>query len=75
MADIKKEWKNIFKSIDKKGLKLDQSDIAEEIKAHRKAKHKKSKNLEKALDELSDRVGSKIRKNDVVKAVRTSRER
>ncbi|MGI0041163.1 MAG: AbrB/MazE/SpoVT family DNA-binding domain-containing protein [Nitrosopumilaceae archaeon] len=44
MPDIKKEWNSIFQSVDKKGLKLDENDIAAEIKAYRKAKHKKARN-------------------------------
>ena len=43
IPDIKKEWNSIFKSIDKKGLKLDENDVAAEIKAHRKIKHKKAR--------------------------------
>lgn len=41
IPDIKKEWSNIFQSMDKKGLKFDENDVAAEIKAYRKAKHKK----------------------------------
>lgn len=41
---IKKEWKNIFQSLDKKGLKLDENDIAAEIKSYRKEKQKKVRN-------------------------------
>ena len=44
IPDIKKEWNSIFKSMDKKGLKLDENDVAAEIKSYRKAKHKKSSN-------------------------------
>jgi AbrB family looped-hinge helix DNA binding protein len=43
IPDIKKEWKNIFQNMDKKGLKLDESDVVTEIKAYRKTKHKKAK--------------------------------
>ncbi|MGI0045747.1 MAG: hypothetical protein ACREBB_00975, partial [Nitrosotalea sp.] len=43
MPDIKKEWNSIFQSMDKKGLKLDENDIAAEIKAYRKTKHKKAR--------------------------------
>lgn len=44
IPDIKKEWNSIFQSMDKKGLKLNESDVAAEIKAYRKAKHKKARN-------------------------------
>lgn len=44
IPDIKKEWKSIFKSMDKKSLKLNENDISAEIKAYRKAKHKKARN-------------------------------
>ncbi|HEV2193810.1 MAG TPA: AbrB/MazE/SpoVT family DNA-binding domain-containing protein [Nitrosopumilaceae archaeon] len=44
IPDIKKEWNSIFQSIDKKGLKLDEKDVATEIKAYRKTKHKKARN-------------------------------
>lgn len=44
IPDIKKEWKSIFQSIHKKGLKLDENNVATEIKAYRKAKHKKTRN-------------------------------
>ena len=43
IPDIKKEWNSIFQSIDKKGLKLDENNIAAEIKAYRKTKHKKAR--------------------------------
>lgn len=43
LPDIKKEWDDIFKSIDKKKLNLTEYDIAKEIKAHRKGKHKKAR--------------------------------
>lgn len=43
IPDIKKEWNSIFRSMDKKNLKLDENDIAEEIKAYRKVKHKKTR--------------------------------
>ncbi|MGI0062376.1 MAG: AbrB/MazE/SpoVT family DNA-binding domain-containing protein [Nitrosotalea sp.] len=43
MPDIKKEWNNIFQSVDKKSLKLDENDIASEIKTYRKTKHKKTR--------------------------------
>ena len=44
IPDIKKEWNSIFQSMNKKGLKLDENDIAAEIKAYKKAKHKKARN-------------------------------
>ena len=43
IPDVKKEWNNIFQSIDKKGLKLDENDVATEIKTYRKTKHKKAR--------------------------------
>lgn len=43
IPDIKKEWNSIFRSMDKKNLKLDENDIAEEIRAYRKVKHKKTR--------------------------------
>jgi len=43
IPDIKKEWKSIFQSINKKSLKLDEKDVAAEIKAYRKTKHKKAR--------------------------------
>jgi AbrB family looped-hinge helix DNA binding protein len=43
IPDIKKEWGNIFKSMDKKGLKLDEDNVLAEIKAHRKEKRKKAR--------------------------------
>jgi AbrB family looped-hinge helix DNA binding protein len=42
IPDVKKEWSSILQSIDKKGLKLDESDIVKEIKTHRKEKRKRS---------------------------------
>ncbi|MDE2590540.1 MAG: AbrB/MazE/SpoVT family DNA-binding domain-containing protein [Patescibacteria group bacterium] len=42
IPDVKKEWSNIFQKMDKKGLDRDESDVASEIKAHRKSKHKKA---------------------------------
>ncbi|HEX9844957.1 MAG TPA: AbrB/MazE/SpoVT family DNA-binding domain-containing protein [Candidatus Nitrosotenuis sp.] len=42
MPDVKKEWNRIFQRMDKKGLKLDESDVTKEIKAYRKVKHKKT---------------------------------
>jgi AbrB family looped-hinge helix DNA binding protein len=41
IPDVKKEWHNIFRRMDKKRLKLDENDVAKEIKAHRKEKHKR----------------------------------
>ena len=41
MPDMKKEWKEIFQSMDKKHVKLDEKELAKEIKAHRKDKRKK----------------------------------
>lgn len=43
IPDIKKEWNGIFKSMDKKNLKLGKSGVVAEIKAHRKGKHKKAR--------------------------------
>lgn len=44
LPDIKKEWNGIFQSMGEKGLKLNESDIAKEIKAYRNTKHKKTRN-------------------------------
>ena len=41
MPDVKKEWRNIFRRMDKKRLELDENDVAKEIKAHRKEKRKR----------------------------------
>ncbi|MDE1765067.1 MAG: AbrB/MazE/SpoVT family DNA-binding domain-containing protein [Thaumarchaeota archaeon] len=43
IPDVKKEWNNILQSIDKTGLKLEENDVATEIKAYRKTKHKKAR--------------------------------
>ena len=43
IPDVKKEWKSIFQSMDKKSLKLDENDVAAEIKAYRKTKRKKTR--------------------------------
>jgi hypothetical protein len=43
MPDAKKEWNDIFKKMDKKGLKLGKNDVVAEIKAHRKEKRKKAR--------------------------------
>lgn len=40
IPDLKKEWSSIFQSMDKKGLKLDEGDVAVEIKNHRKKRKK-----------------------------------
>jgi AbrB family looped-hinge helix DNA binding protein len=42
IPDVRKEWNDIFQRVDKKGLTLSESDVAAEIKAHRKEKRKKS---------------------------------
>ena len=44
IPDIKNEWKNIFRKMNKKGLKLDENEVAAEIKSYRKAKQKKARN-------------------------------
>lgn len=44
IPDIKNEWNTIFRKMGKKGLKLDENEVAAEIKANRKAKHKKARN-------------------------------
>jgi len=41
IPDVKKEWRNIFRRMDKKRLKLDENDVIKEIKAHRKEKRKR----------------------------------
>ena len=40
LPDIDKEWNDIFNTINKKNLKITEKEISEEIKAHRKNKHK-----------------------------------
>jgi AbrB family looped-hinge helix DNA binding protein len=42
IPDVRKEWNDIFQRVDKKGLTLSESDVATEVKAHRKEKRKKS---------------------------------
>ena len=44
IPDIKKEWNRIFQNMDKKDLKLDENNVAAEIKVYRKTKHKKTRN-------------------------------
>jgi AbrB family looped-hinge helix DNA binding protein len=41
IPDVKKEWRNIFRRMDKKRLKLDENAVSKEIKAHRKEKRKR----------------------------------
>jgi len=43
LPDIKKEWEDLFKLMDKKDLKLTEEQIQEEITASRKAKTQKQK--------------------------------
>lgn len=43
LPDIKKEWEDLFKLMDKKDLKLIEEQIQEEITASRKAKTQKQK--------------------------------
>lgn len=43
IPDIKKEWAGIFQSMDRKNLKLDESDVVREIKSHRREKRKKAR--------------------------------
>jgi len=40
LPDINKEWQDIFKTIEKKNLKITEKEISEEIKDHRKEEHK-----------------------------------
>lgn len=42
LPDVKKEWNDIIKRIDKKKLTLTEHDITKEINAHRKEKRKKA---------------------------------
>ncbi|HEY8111190.1 MAG TPA: AbrB/MazE/SpoVT family DNA-binding domain-containing protein [Candidatus Nitrosotenuis sp.] len=42
MPDIKKEWKSIFQTMDKKNLRLDEKEIAKEVRSYRKEKRKRS---------------------------------
>jgi hypothetical protein len=42
MPDIKKEWKSIFQTMDKKNLRLDEKEIAKKVRPYRKEKRKRS---------------------------------
>lgn len=42
MPDIKKEWKSIFQTMDKKNLRLDEKEITKEVRSYRKEKRKRS---------------------------------
>ena len=41
LPDVKKEWDDIFKMMDKKGLKLSEEEIQKEIAAERRERRKK----------------------------------
>ena len=41
LPDLKKEWDDIFRAMDKKALKLSEEDIQREIAGCRKSKHEK----------------------------------
>ena len=43
LPDVKKEWDDIFKMMDKKGLKLSEEDIEKEIAAVRKEKRRSNR--------------------------------
>lgn len=43
IPDVRKEWNKIFQRMDKKGLRIDESVVASEIRAHRKEKRKKAR--------------------------------
>lgn len=38
LPDLKKEWEDIFQAMNKKGIKLTEKEVLEEISAHRKQK-------------------------------------
>jgi hypothetical protein len=40
LPDLKKEWEEIFKTMDKKGLRLSEEEIQKEIAAARKERSK-----------------------------------
>lgn len=41
IPDVRKEWENIFKTMDKKKLKVSDKEIVEEVKKRRNARRKK----------------------------------
>ena len=43
LPNVKKEWEDIFKTMDQKKLKISESEILEEIREDRKARRKSSK--------------------------------
>ena len=45
IPDIKKEWNRIFQNMDKKDLKLDENNVAAEIKGIQKSKTQENKEL------------------------------
>jgi AbrB family looped-hinge helix DNA binding protein len=42
VPDVRKEWNDIFRRMDKKGLKLNESDVVGETMAYRKGKRRKT---------------------------------
>jgi AbrB family looped-hinge helix DNA binding protein len=43
LPDVEKEWEDIFRMMDEKGLKLSEKEILEEVAASRKEGRRKSK--------------------------------
>jgi len=43
LPDLKKEWKEIFKMMDKKGLRISEKEVLTEIEASRKEKRDSKK--------------------------------
>lgn len=42
LPDIEKEWAKVFASADKKGLKLSEKEVYDEVQAHRAEKKRKA---------------------------------
>lgn len=40
LPDVRREWEEIFKIMDKKGLKLSEKEVQEEVAAIRREKHR-----------------------------------
>ncbi len=43
LPDVRKEWDEIFRAIDKKGLKITEKDVQKEIQAFRKEKRSRNR--------------------------------
>jgi AbrB family looped-hinge helix DNA binding protein len=40
LPDVRREWEEIFKAMDKKGLKVSEKEVQEEVAAIRREKHR-----------------------------------